>query len=205
MANRAEAVRRRLIELFSWATTVDKLTLRQQLLQQRLDIANERMQEWSDIIQYHVLKSPFWPERGRVGLYSPMKNEVHTYRLFQLALEQGLHVYFPRVEQGLKFYEVNGPEDLQRGAWAIPEPHDPCPMLPQDEKLDLLIVPGIVFTKDCHRVGYGRGFYDRVVGIVSERCVGLGYHFQVVNTAPLDEWDKPLNAVVTEQQIFRRT
>jgi 5-formyltetrahydrofolate cyclo-ligase len=182
---------------------VTKNEIRQKLLADRLALTEDKVRAWSDIIQDHILKSPLWPSRGRVGLYFSTKNEVLTYSLFQRALEQGLHVYFPRVEQGLGFYEVNGPEDLQRGAWAIMEPLRHCLPIPPEEKLDLLVVPGVVFTKDGYRLGYGRGFYDRIVDDIAKSSVGIAYDFQLVESVPLDEWDKRLDAVITEKHVYR--
>lgn len=176
--------------------------IRQALLQERLSLTEDKVLEMSTIIQDAVLRSPYWPERGRIGLYSSVKNEVLTFKLFQKALEQGSHVYFPRVEQGLKFYEVNGPEELQRGAWAIPEPLMECQPLPDNEKFDLLIVPGLAFTKECNRIGYGKAFYDRVMEEVGPVCVALAYDFQVVEHIPVEPWDKILTAVVTEKRVY---
>ena len=176
--------------------------IRQALLQERLSLPEASVLAMSSAIQDTVLRSPYWPQHGRIGLYSSVKNEVLTFTLFQKALEQGLHVYFPRVEQGLKFYEVNGPEELQRGAWAIPEPIIECKPLLDGEVFDLLIVPGVAFTKDCHRIGYGKAFYDRVMEDVGPVCVGLAYDFQVVPQIPTEPWDKILTAVVTEKRVY---
>jgi 5-formyltetrahydrofolate cyclo-ligase len=125
-----------------------------------------------------------------------------TQTLFQKALESGLHVYFPRVEQGIKFYEVNGPEDLEKGSWSIPEPKIHCRELVADAKFDLLVVPGIVFNKDCFRIGYGRGFYDKFFSslAVEVPTVSLAYDFQVVDFFEQDVWDKPVKAVITEKK-----
>jgi len=142
---------------------VNKEQVRKVMLEKRLSLSQEDVEEFSKIIQNHCLKSPMWPKTGRVGLYAPVKNEVMTQTIFQKALEAGLHVYFPRVEQGIRFYEVNGPDDLQRGSWSIPEPMKHCNVRKKDHHFDLLIVPGIAFTKDCYRIGYGRGFYDKFI------------------------------------------
>lgn len=182
---------------------MDKNEIRKKILEQRLALSAEKVTEHSHVIQEHLIKSPYWPQKGRLGIYSSIKNEVLTHRIFQRALEQGLHVYLPRVEQGLVYYEVNGPEDLQRGAWAIPEPQRHCPILAQDEKLDLVVVPGIVFDKTGARLGYGRGFYDRVLDLVGDTYVGLAYDFQVQDELPTDPWDKKMAAVVTEKRLLK--
>ena len=177
--------------------------IRKKLLHERLSLTPEWVRENSDIIQEHLIKSPLWPQKGRIGIYSSIKNEVQTHRLFQTALEQGLHVYFPRVEQGLCFYEVNGPEELQRGAWAIPEPQKHCQGLGDDEKFELIVVPGVVFTRDCRRIGYGRGFYDRVITEISMRSLALAFDFQVLDNFPDDTWDKRIDGVLTEKRLYK--
>lgn len=183
-----------------------KEQIRQETLNKRLALSEGFVREASAHIQDDVLRSPFWPKHGRVGLYSPIKNEVQTNILLQKALESGLHVYFPRVEQGIHFYEVNGLDDLERGSWNIFEPKLDCEELAEDTDLDLIIVPGVVFSKKCFRIGYGRGYYDKFFSRLDRQItsVGLGFEMQIVDAIPATEWDQPLTAVVTEKGVYRR-
>jgi len=185
---------------------VNKDEIRQHILEKRLGLEDEARVELSKVIQHKVLKSSFWPASGRVGLYSPVKNEVRTHTLFQQALEAGLHVYFPRVEKGIDLYEVNGPEDMHRGSWSILEPNRECPKLALDQTLDLLIVPGIAFAKSCYRLGYGKGFYDEYFSRLTQQVptIGLAYDFQIVETFPLEDWDHSLTGVMTEKNFYTR-
>ena len=178
--------------------------IRQQLLKQRLDLSAKDVERHSHVIQDRLMKSAMWPKSGHVGLYSPVKNEVLTHDLFQKGLEGGLHVYFPRVEQGIQFYEVNGPDDLQKGSWAIPEPKKNCNLLENDVSLDLLVVPGIGFDHDGYRVGYGKGFYDDFIAGISKKMpvIGLAYDFQMIKTFAIDEWDQQLSGVMTEKSFY---
>lgn len=181
----------------------EKKNLRHVVLGKRLKLAPERVRELSEIIEERLLKSSFWPESGHVGLYSSIQNEVETITIFQQAIEKGLHVYFPRVEGGIWYYEVNGPEDLQRGAWGVLEPVMDCEPLQDDASLDLLIVPGVVFSEDCFRVGYGRGLYDKfLLRAPMKMAVGLAYELQMVKSFPTDPWDVCLDAVVAERSIY---
>lgn len=183
-----------------------KNEIRKLMLEERLDLPAHQVEELSLVIQTKFLKSIFWPKEGKVGLYAPVKNEVMTHKLFQNALENGLHVYFPRVEQGIQFYEVNGPEDLQRGSWSILEPQKNCTPLKALQELDLLVVPGISFSRDCYRIGYGRGFYDRLVShiVLKATTIGLAYDFQIVDAFQVEDWDRPLALVMTEKNVIRR-
>lgn len=181
-----------------------KNEVRDVMLEKRLSLSPEEVEEVSKVIQDRCIKSPLWPKKGRIGLYAPVKNEVMTQTIFQKALEAGLHVYFPHVEQGIRFYEVDGPDDLQRGSWSIPEPKKHCVARKKEHHFDLLIIPGIAFSKDCHRIGYGRGFYDKFISklIQDSPTIALAYDFQIVDSFPLDEWDEPLSGIMTEKNFL---
>ena len=174
------------------------------MLKQRLQMSASEVQSLSFKIQEKLMQSSFWPKQGGIALYSSIKNEVKTELLFQTALEQAVHVYFPRVEQGINFYEVHGPEDLQKGSWGILEPHIDCTKLTTENPLNLLIVPGVAFSKSCQRVGYGQGFYDQFVSSLNTvpHIVALAYESQICDMFDVDEWDQPLYAIITEKNIY---
>jgi 5-formyltetrahydrofolate cyclo-ligase len=183
---------------------VSKNDIRQDILNKRLSIPQDKVIEISSIIQDRILRSPFWPKTGRIALYYPIKNEVMTQTIFQKALEQGLKVFFPRVEKGINFYEVNGPDDLQKGSYGISEPKISCPELQAEENLDLFIVPGIAFTQKCYRIGYGKGFYDSFItdNDIKTPTIGLSYEFQIIEAFPVSDWDQPLQGIMTDKNFY---
>lgn len=176
----------------------EKIELRKTILEKRLALSPEKIHHLSQQIQEHIMKSPEWQRVQQIGLYAATKNEVETKLLFMSALEKGATVYFPRVEQGIRYYEVRDPEDLQKGAWGILEPKHGCTPLDSLEKLDLIVVPGVVFDKKGHRLGYGKGFYDILLENFSNFSVGLAYDFQVIELLPIDVWDQRVKRLVTE-------
>ncbi len=182
---------------------MEKSVRRQKVLDQRLALTENDVNTRSVAIQKKLLQSEFWPKSGRVALYSAVKNEVLTFDLFKHALEQGLEVYFPRVEMGIHFYQVNGPEDLHRGSWMIPEPKQHCEPLPEGENLDLMLVPGVAFSKEGFRIGYGKGFYDKAISELKTKTVGLAYDFQMVEAFAFDPWDQKLDAILTEKNSYK--
>lgn len=172
--------------------------LRKSVLQKRLGLTPAYVHEKSQKIQKSVLGLPQWAQAQKIGLYSAVKNEVETTLLFMTGLEQGKNIFFPRVEQGLKFYEVEGPEDMQKGAWAILEPRDHCQALGENESLDLLIVPGVVFDKGGNRIGYGKGFYDGVLKRFIDHAIAIAYDFQITDQIPVEDWDIRVNKIITD-------
>lgn len=95
---------------------------------------------------------------------------------------------------------------LRRNRFGIPEP---LSLLKQQRSsdLDLVLLPLVGFDKRCNRLGMGAGFYDRALAKLHCRgpfCIGVAYDFQRVEELPVDPWDVPLQAVVTERRIYRR-
>ncbi len=185
-------------------TDVANRLTRQDVLDKRTRMTDHAVRQLSDRIQERVLKNSFWPSRGMIGLYAPIKNEVMTDVLFKRALESGSRVFFPKVEQGIVFYEVSGPGDLEKGSWGIPEPNLACSPLLPEESLDILIMPGLVFDTMGARLGYGKGFYDRYLASLEKRplTIGLAYQFQISENVEQQSWDQTLDYVVTENSIF---
>lgn len=186
-------------------TSNKKDELRQAMLERRLALSADEVSQMGSAIQDRVLKHKLWANAERVGLYSAVKNEVETTMLFHKALEQGKSLYYPRVEQGLNFYEVHERGDLHKGAWGILEPKHGCQVLMADQKLDLLIVPGVVFDVRGFRIGYGKGFYDIYLASMELKAFGLGYDFQMVPEIPADNWDRRVGSVLTEKREYIAT
>lgn len=174
--------------------------IRQPLLAKRQALKPEQVHALSLVIQERLLKLPQWKEIETIAVYSSVRNEVDMTLVFMKALEQGKTVYFPRVEQGLKFYEINDPTQLKKGAWAIPEPMDGCTAVADINKIDLIVVPGLVFDKAGHRLGYGRGFYDSILKDYRGFAVGVAFDFQIVDQIPCDNWDQRVKKIITEKR-----
>ncbi len=70
------------------------------------------------------------------------------------------------------------------------------------DKVDIIIVPGTVFDKQCHRIGYGKGYYDGLLKGYNGVSIGICFDLQIVDKVPLDEWDEQLDKVITEEKII---
>lgn len=91
-------------------------------------------------------------------------------------------------------------EPLQRGAYGIFEPHPDAPRLEPSE-VDLILVPSVACDYRGYRLGYGGGFYDRMLSSpewASKPTIGIVFEFAYLPQLPVDEWDKPLQGVCTE-------
>ncbi len=88
-------------------------------------------------------------------------------------------------------------DTLDSGPFGIPAPHGPG-VDPAD--IDIVVVPGLAFTVDGHRLGQGGGFYDRFLPRLRADCltVGLGFREQIIDFVPTDEHDRTLSHVISE-------
>ncbi len=183
---------------------MSKHSLRCAKLAWRKQLASSSHQLWSLRIQGAFLRLPEFSTASCLALYSPIRNEVLTGEIFRTARAMGKTLAYPRIcGNDLEFAEVTDPVDLHSGAFGIPEPAGGA--LVPIAGLDLLVVPGVAFDLTGHRLGYGKGFYDRVLHDPDRRCllVGLCFEEQLVNQLPAENHDVRMDLLVTEQRMLR--
>ncbi len=169
-------------------------------------LAAERAKR-SRAAQDHFL-SAFPPIPGRrIALYAAMRGEVGTDRIRSRCLAGGSLLFYPRVmEDGdLSFFRHREGDGWVAGRFGIREPA----AAPGDEGVrggfDLVVVPGLAFDPAGRRLGQGYGYYDRFLAGLGGTAltVGLAFSWQLVPDVPVDTWDVPVDAVVTEDGIIR--
>ena len=160
-------------------------------------------------IQDHLIDSNIFYDAKVIGLYYPILNEVQTFRIISYAIINSKTVCLPAVVgDKLLFYEYESKKDLKTGKYNIMEPSRTN--LEMNNQLDLLIIPGIVFDLAGHRIGYGKGYYDKLIKSLPTNkfiVVGLGYNFQV-HPEEIEHFnhDAKLDALITEDDVnFFRT
>ncbi|WP_456433633.1 5-formyltetrahydrofolate cyclo-ligase [Thermosulfuriphilus sp.] len=183
-----------------------KKDLRKRFLEVRGGLSPEVRALASRKITESVLNWPLFRSVQVVLLYASFRDEVDTWGLFGEVLRLGKCVLLPRTfptERRLRLYKIEDPErDLAPGYAGILEPH---PGLSEaDQAPELIFVPGVAF--DCHggRLGYGGGYYDRLLMDYPLAIrVGLAFSVQVVERLPLEEHDQLVDFLVTEQSFSR--
>ncbi len=196
-------------------TKISKAELRKKFIARRkLYFAEnkEAYEEQSQQTQRFILAEEAWKSAQRVGLYMAIGGEMDTELLCSHAFGTGKKVFLPRcqaAEQGqMDFVACAGLEDLAQGAYGILEPK---PELPPENvetlKLDILIVPGVAFDKTGFRLGFGGGYYDRFIQkMQTEKTLylGLAFSWQIVENLPVETWDLPMSALVSQGGIHWR-
>jgi 5-formyltetrahydrofolate cyclo-ligase len=183
-----------------------KKSLRGAMLTRRKHLAAEVCLSHSLRIQQRVVMLPAFEQAEIVALYSPILNEVFTEEIFHEALRQGKTVAYPRVVgERLDFVSVAAPSELSPGAFGVLEPTGS--MLLPPNVLDLVLVPGVAFDVGGNRLGYGKGFYDRILGGTGRPAlsIGLCFEMQVVKRLPVEDHDACLDILITEERNYSFT
>lgn|SRR3989338_4123881 len=164
---------------------------------------NERLEK-SRLIWDKLFGSAAFKKAACVCFYVSLPMEVDTSLMIDNALAMGKRVVVPLSDlenKELKLYQIkNRRDDLKEGAFGISEPIPDRTRLTKKEEVDCVIVPGIVFDKQNHRIGRGKGFYDRFLqGFGAEvPKIGLAFSFQVIQKIPHDSHDEKLSLVLTD-------
>jgi 5-formyltetrahydrofolate cyclo-ligase len=176
-----------------------KSSLRKLLLRKRDSISDDYMTIASKQIQRNLKKISAYVEAKTVAAYYSTGSEVKTGRIIQEMLAAGKTVALPRVEsKDIVFCKVNGFEDLEKGEFDIMEPKMTCPKV---EKFDVILVPAIAMTQDGQRLGYGKGFYDRLLSHTHSVTIALTYSKLIVKNIPKTASDVPIQWIVTEDGV----
>lgn len=157
----------------------------------------------------HLLDHPALLRARYVLAFASIGSEVQTGSLLQSCLRRGQKLALPRVNRGarrLDLYVVRDLDlDLAPGTWDIPEPRsDRCEMLTDRAVIDVVIAPGAAFTARCERMGYGGGFYDRLLENWpgAGRFIAPAFDEQIVEALPLSAQDVRMHEVITPTQHF---
>jgi 5-formyltetrahydrofolate cyclo-ligase len=141
-----------------------------------------------------------WKEARAILFYAPIAGELDLSPLMEAALELQKTVLLPRFVAGSGTYEAvrvsHFQNDCSPGKFGIAEPGLHCPAFPL-KCLDLALVPGLGFDEAGHRLGRGRGFYDRLLAEIAAAKCGVAFDQQIVGEIPAEEHDIHMNFILT--------
>jgi 5-formyltetrahydrofolate cyclo-ligase len=146
------------------------------------------------------------PSAHTILFYAPLPDELDVWPVLELSLALGVNCALPFFDAEQKTYGArrlqNLAAEIVTGKFGIREPAPSCPEIPP-EKFDLVLVPGVAFDWNGHRLGRGRGFYDRLLKQVSGLKCGVGHDFQLLGNIPTEPHDARVNFIVTPTRCVR--
>ena len=184
--------------IHSSGSQISKQEIRAYVLQKRRTLLPEEKQRWDEALLERL--HPLFPSAGTaVYAYTSVRGEASTEYLIDELLKRGCRVALPRVfGREMRFFYVTDRCQLVTGAYGIPEPADGC------QEADSPITPGVGFSKDGNRIGYGAGYYDRFFAAEPDHmAVGLCYGFQLFPAFETEKHDKKMAYIVTPEQTIK--
>ncbi|MDU4698272.1 MULTISPECIES: 5-formyltetrahydrofolate cyclo-ligase [Paenibacillus] len=187
-----------------------KKELREQMLMVRARIPEAARAEQtlaaSRLAEQDVL-SPLRAQRGgklNVFCYVSFRDEPDTRPLLASCLAQGDRLLAPKIgaQRSLTLHELSGMADLAPGTWGIPEPAGHTAVWPPERypEIDVIVVPGLAFDLNGGRIGFGAGYYDRLIDELARRSGGMSR--VVLGALALEELILP-EAIPMEPHDFR--
>lgn len=136
-----------------------------------------------------------------VLLYASFGSEVDTWRIFEQCKKLSIKTAFPKVkEKTLEVYWVKDSSQLAKGYKSILEPFNAKKA--ELDEIEVIAVPGLAFDKKCFRIGYGGGFYDRLLANKKGLSVGLAYEEQILDEIPVENHDIKVDFIITDERVI---
>ncbi len=183
----------------------DKKILRNRMREIRDALTNEEMDVRSRKITEQLIQSELYNECTHICVYEAFCNEVSCAYIKKQALHDGKNVYLPvtdKMRKTMEFYRITQDTIYRDGNYGIREPEFDEHTDTLQEK-SLILMPGLAFDRNKHRLGYGGGYYDKYLALHNEHItMALCYDFQIVDELPCEEHDILPDYIVTESEMF---
>ncbi|MFW6022863.1 MAG: 5-formyltetrahydrofolate cyclo-ligase [Halanaerobiaceae bacterium] len=143
---------------------------------------------------------------SKLLLYYSIRNEIITHELIKNLLMMEKEVYLPYISNDKKNIKIaqitNLLSDMQDGAFGIKEPVNKDNS--DINKMDIIVVPGLIFDRNGYRIGYGGGYYDRLLGSLNNdiTTIGLAYEDFLQDSLPVENFDIPVDIIITEKDTY---
>lgn len=186
-----------------------KQALRKRIIALREQLPETLRAAYSATITERLLQLPEYRQAGAVLGYMNFGAEFASELWVARALADGKRLSMPKVNHHtnrLDLYWVEDPENqLAAGLWGIREPVvERCERLNSPNEVEFALLPGVAFTRDGARLGYGGGYYDKLLAGMTQRpvLVAAAFALQIVERLPQEATDVKVEWVVTEQETI---
>ena len=173
-----------------------KAELRKQVLQEMKALPRQQKQFIDQALTERLLQHPFYQEAEVIATYLSFPHEFQTQELIEQALKDGKKVLIPKTyPKGLMKFVVYDPQQLVKTSFGLLEPQGDLEVVDASQ---IDHVPGLAFTMEGYRIGYGGGYYDRYLEHFSGHTLSTVYHYQVQDFIP-ENHDIPVQEVLIDE------
>jgi 5-formyltetrahydrofolate cyclo-ligase len=177
-----------------------KAALRQEVRKALKNLSLQKRKSDSERLCAQLKEQIFFQQAKAILFFAPLPEELDLWPLLKDALAEGKVVALPCFDSDNQMYLPRRVKDIHveilSGKFGIREPSASCIAIPLDD-LDLILVPGVAFNLSGHRLGRGKGFYDRLLQNFSGEKIGIAFDEQIVAEIPAEKTDVRMDLILT--------
>lgn len=184
---------------------MEKNKTRKKIIKIRESVGGKAVNSNSRKILKKLFQTAEFCQAKKVMFYSSFGNEVSTEKMIEKSLKLKKRVFLPKILKGkIVPVQIDNPKELVLGKFGILEPSGMMKRRRVPSDLDVIIVPGVAFDKNCNRIGFGKGYFDRFLKTQKAIKIGIAHGFQIIKQIPVEKFDVPADLVITEKNIFKK-
>ncbi|MBP3039592.1 5-formyltetrahydrofolate cyclo-ligase [Bacillaceae bacterium Marseille-Q3522] len=183
----------------------EKSLARLQMKKRLAQISDVVYEEKSAKIANLLCKQQLWHDAAAIAVTISIKPEVNTFGIIRKAWEQHKTVVIPKCypkERRMEFRSFTAFNQLETVYAGLFEPIIAKTISVPAENINLVIVPGLAFTEEGYRLGFGGGYYDFFLENYQGDTIALAFDMQIISSIPLESHDQPVQHIITEQRII---
>lgn len=187
----------------------EKKVLRNKILEIRDSLNNNEKELIDNKIFNELINTDLYKRSINIFIYISFSNEINTKNIIEKAFKDKKNVFIPKVykdDKLMKAIKLNSIDELKKNSMGILEPIDDSNYI-EKENIDLIVVPGVVFDKECNRIGYGGGYYDRYLKDIKSKKnkIALAYDLQIVDKIESEVHDIKVDYIITNTRALKNT
>ncbi len=180
-----------------------KKEIRKPMLARRKELSESSYKRMSAVICEKLIRNSRILQAYSVHIYYPIYNEVDIRPVIEFLWNNNKKVIMPKADfhtREMSNYYVISYGQLEETRFGLHEPRANSPL--HLGSPDVVIVPGVAFSSDRYRLGYGSGFYDRFLKGIDSFKIGVAFEMQIIAKLPVEEYDQKLDQIITEKRVI---
>lgn len=188
---------------------MDKKSLRKEMIQKLNKLLPEDRYAQEKSTYRSLFKLQVWQEADKVAITMPLALEFNLEPLIEAAKQEQKQLFLPVMQEdkSLTFVRWDQATIFQEAAFGIKQPIEPQKSKAIElNDLDLIIVPGLAYSKDGARIGFGGGYYDRTLASYNGFTLSLAYSCQIFPKTLwlIEETDRPIDMIISNKGVYSR-
>lgn len=169
-------------------------------------LSSTTYQQKSMLIHKQLLQEHAIQKAKVIGITLSVFPEVETWSFIETLWAKGKKIVVPKCEpttRKMTFYEITSFHQLEKVYMHLSEPIPSQTQKIEKEQIDCLIVPGLAYDRQGFRLGFGGGYYDRFLSDFKNPTLSMAFQLQVVEKIPIDDYDVPIEKIITENEQIK--